>query len=204
MKQTIPMHGRTHRPGGSDPIPAQAAADPIWVQALASAMTMNDDGAFYTVTFDFLHSNSTTAFTEDTVAAGRFKWISMSEPGYYILGATLVLSTEYNTIFTRIDPMFSLSGSAARMQSNMGAADFRGVHFNRASEQDAAENAHPGYYVQLAFNWNPSSPVSNFDFENPLKIGLTLALAGGPATMALGEASIFMYRLAGEGYQTLF
>lgn len=167
-------------------------------------MTMSDAGPNYLVTFDFLFSNSTTAFTEDTVASGRFQWVSLSEPGYYWLKGILALSGEYNTNFSRIDATVSISGAVADLQSNLSLTDFIGPKFTRVSEQDAGENAHPGYYTEVGFYWNPPDQINDLDFENPLKLGLAFTVAGGPATFTLAGADLFITKIAGTGYTQLY
>ena len=199
-------HGWTHRPkseGGTDPIPIAAASDLSWALAGASQVAVADAGAFYSFTFDSLYSNSTTDFESANVTTGRAAWIQINTPGYYEMQASILKPTAFdNTFHQWIEPTFESGGSVAAIQPNQGVADYIGMFQTQGFEVLVGETAHTGLYTNLTFNWNPDDPNSDMDFENPLKVGLDLALGGGPGTITMGGL-IYLKRIAAAGYTDL-
>lgn len=203
MAELPAYHGRTHLPGGTDPIPV--AGDLKWVMASASTASVAlTSSTYYPFGFDFTYTNGSGDFQTANVTAGRAAYLQINTPGYYVLQAQILKASGVfsNTNNTWIEPAVEIGGSRGNIAGNEGVPDFLGAYFTAGSKITAGGEGHEGLYTTLAFNWNPSSPVSNLDNENPLKIGLNLAQSGGPATISMA-GSIFLFRISDAGYSAL-
>ena len=204
MKKRHALHGRDHAPGGMDPITA-ASPDQMWMLAGASQTTVAEVDDFYAFTFDslYVHPDATSDYELSGVSGGRAPWIQINTPGYYEMSASILKPIAFdNTFHQWIEPTFESGGSVAAIQPNQGVADYIGMFQTQGFEVLVGETAHTGLYTNLTFNWNPSDPNSDMDFENPLKVGLDLALGGGPSSITMGGL-IYVKRIAGAGYTDL-
>lgn len=197
------MHGWTHRPkelGGTDPIPATTAAGPKWVKVLASAQSITPSSGDFFFGFTNLYTNDTDAYEFADVTAGRAFYLQLNTPGYYTAKFTSGGSSVWdNTFYTKVTPMFELSGSPADMVPNLGDADFSLNQFNSDSEMFAGETAHKILWEEVSFHWNPDDPVSDMDFQNPLNITFRVETVGATSAVLL-QAEMLVMRHTGVGY----
>lgn len=207
MSGTPAYHGWTHRPaseGGTDPIPVAAASDLIWALATASTVAVADSGNDYRFTFDSLYSNDADAFELSGVSGGRAPWVQLNQSGNYIYKAQIHKEGIFdNTNHTFIEPTYFDGATIADLQGSQGIADFIGVTpWNAASEVLAGGEAHESLYCELTFNYDPDNPISDLDSASPLKVGLSLALAGGASSISM-SCSVWLLRIAAAGYVDL-
>jgi len=199
------MHGWTHRPkalGGTDPIDIPTGAI-TWAKTYGVG-NMTDAGTTYPFEYLQMETNDTANY-EPFLSGGLFKWIQINNPGYYMfeLRAVSVSSVYSNANPLFLEGSFLLGGSGASMRVNMGAPDFSGMYFTQADQLLAGNEAPSGLYTRGSFNYNPASPVSDMDFESPLRVSGWIALAGGPGTLNL-EVEMFVMRICDEGYTEVY
>jgi hypothetical protein len=201
----VVKHAWTHRPksqGGTDPI--AGGFTPEWAHAYASAMDVPDAGATYDFTFSDLYSNSASIYEAVDITASRAEYIAIHEAGYYqaAFGIYHNTSTFGTGSVSFIQPSFELGGIRASIINNLGEADHAGTKFNLSSYILAGGPAREALWYFLTFHYDPDNPVSDMDSENPVKVGVSYALAGGAATIQM-SASMFLLRIAEAGYNDL-
>lgn len=183
--------------------PSTAPSGILWANVRLFSKTITPVSSSYFIVWQNLYSNSTTAFQLANVSSGYYDWLQINKPGYYIVRFSVSRSGLYdNTFYTFLQPLFSLAGSKAPIINNMDGRDFAGPHLNTVSEQQIGETAHTNLWHEVAFHYNPSSPQSDLDFENPLKIGCQIATDLAGANVTFG-AAIFVERIADAGFTTV-
>lgn len=207
----VSKHAWTHRPrsqGGTDPVPF--VGDRVWASASGSNKTYTPSGGKYRPTFDhaYCHPDATSDFAVSTPSVGRSSWLEILNPGYYrcsfyvIQNSAATWSTAGETF---LQPLFESGGLEASFQDNLGVADYLGDWYSPRLD---VVNGQPGYAGTLAtdltFNYDPANPVSDIDFEAPLKLALLVATFPSDATnLALG-CGLFVERISETpGYATL-
>lgn len=168
-----------------------------WVRAggaeLAGAVVLS-----YRSEFDEAYTNDTAAFeiTSDK------EWLQINTSGYYVAKFALFKRSGgmwVNTDDTWVQPLVDLGGVPSPLQDNLGVPDWIGDWFSARSQFKAGDETNLSLAAECTFNWNPDSPVSDLDFENPLKISCQMVAPDEGATVNLG-VDVFVMRIADAGY----
>lgn len=182
------------------PTAAAASTEIVWAKASAGSTSISHAGNDYRLTFNNGMTNSTDDYDLVDVAGGRASWLQITNPGYYVAQFSVIHSLQPPTTFERfIEPLFDQSGTPSSIQENQGVADFIGSYKTRETLFLSGETQLIGLYSEMTFNWNPDSPVSDLDFEDPLKIGLQVATVSDTTARNIG-GEVFVMRIASAGY----
>lgn len=198
------FHGWTHRPkaqGGTDPVDFPAAGG-TWATAYGAAAGIVNDSNDYFVPILQMWTNDTAGYEPGGVSGGEADWLQINTQGFYRAEFSITIQPgEFESVhIPRITPIFSLGGTPAGIQANMGPADFPGNRFTSMAEQLDGHDEHSMLYSMINFNWDPGNTDSgDLNDQDPLQISANLTSVDYTATLTL-TLRMYVQRISDAGY----
>jgi hypothetical protein len=196
-------HGRTHAPGGTDPIPA-ASSDLSWAVATKFSRSTSAASGRYRGIFETLGTNDTDTFELAGISGTEASWLQINNEGYYVcyFGMNIESPTKWGANNAQLEPLVDLSGDVvidteANTTSdwNIGGPSLAAVHLSSLSTA-----LYQGMFRVVTFNYNPGDG-SDLGALSPLKLACRVA-AVDVGTKDI-STQVFVQRIAATAGFTL-
>lgn len=178
----VPKHAWTHRPkaqGGTDPIEVSGGFTPSWATVTQFADLITKAGGYYRARFVTLATNDTSNYDNSAVTSGRFDYLLINDPGYYIchFGIVTGASTDvWGANDTELQLVFD-NGGDQQFNTGSGYGDFTNSDYSRTQWQHEDDSftdpdGYRGLWQTYTFHYDPANPESDLDFTAPLGLGV--------------------------------
>ena len=171
MPEKPVLHGRDHRPGGTDPIPGLASTAWCFAENLFPAALA--DSTLTTVPLPNVYPSDTTVFGSTTGSGGQ-NTVEILADGLYVAYALIAMNTSGAPAAGSAGQIGSLAGSATQI----GGHD---ISQFTVSPMTGAKGAHPGMVAM--FNIDPASTPAPVTLNMTAQQNSGLSITSWTATL---------------------